>query len=186
LSVNNSSNASAVTSGFSSGFSAASLLCFIQHDNYTIGIVILKLNATETQQINTTVNQTTGIDANGNNITTPVNVSTGQTQQVNVLQQVIDGLNTSFGKPNQYQKNGYTYYQFSPKTSNNFTIGSQVFNYTDGISNSTLGNTLIVKDGYPYLFWIDMYIHEPNGTTNDTEALNTYNQILNTFKIGGK
>ena len=104
--------------GFSNGAFAYNL-CYIQNNNYNITIGIIKMNTTVSEPINVTVNQTTGIDANGNNITTPVNVSTEQTQDVNVdvFQQILVNMtNTTFGNaPNQYSKNGYTYYQFGAK-----------------------------------------------------------------------
>ena len=65
-------------------------------------------------QINQTVNQTIGLDSNGNNITGPVNVSTGNytNMTLNVLQSSLDTYTSLNGEqPKIYKKNGFTYYE---------------------------------------------------------------------------
>ena len=73
------------------------------------------------------------------------------------------------------------------KTSSNFTIFNKVYgNFSGNNSNATFEVTMITKPDYPYFFTTTIVINETNDKTNDTEGLNTYNQILNTFKIGQK
>ena len=146
---------------------------------YFIYINFLPINTTIETPINETVNQTVGIDSNGNNITSPVNITTNETQNVsiNVLQTVIDNYTATIGKPKVSTKNDYTYYELSSGTAEGVYM------------NETQYATLIEKKNYQYFFVILLSINdarEPGSNSHnyDSEGYNAYKKIVNSFKLG--
>ena len=160
---------------------------------FAVGISILPIKYNTTEDINTTVNQTVGLNTNGSNITAPVNMSTGQTQNitVDVLEEALNNLNNGFfngfvvegsGKPDIYTKNGYTYYAIGPQIIENSSVANP--GLYGKLLNETDYNTFITKDGFPYIIWIEMSYDETSNNQNNNEAYNGYKQIVNSFKIG--
>lgn len=142
---------------------------------YTILIYFSPINRTESVPINETVNQTVGFNSNGSTIVEPVNVTTPlnyKDETVNVLQRALDNFTASGGKLKTSTKNGLTHYDFGSGSSQGIYI------------NTTDYATIIVKNGTSYFFIVYLNIYEPEGSKNDVEGYNAYQQILNSFKIG--
>ncbi len=146
----------------------------VNNGGYTVYIYMSPINQTENVPVAQTVNQTVGLSSNGSAIVAPVNEGTyDQNENVNVLQTALDNYaNVTGNPPNQSSNNGFTDY--------NIGSGRSLSNYV----NTTEAATIIAKNGTPYFFIVYLSINEPVGGLNDTAGYNTYNKIIDTFKLG--
>ena len=155
---------------------------------YNIQIGIIPMTQNIQVPINQTVNQTVGLDSNGNNITGPVNVSTGNftNMTLNILQSTLDNYPSLSGEqPEIYKKNGFTYYELGNISSEEF---SEWFVYLPTIYNIPPGGvvytTFIKKAGLPYFFYIGCELEPTSNDQNNTEGYNGYQQIVDSFRLG--
>ena len=151
--------------------------------NIVLGIIPMTQNIQV--QINQTVNQTVGLDSNGNNITGPVNVSTGNFTNVtqNILQSSLDTYTSLSGEqPKIYKKNGFTYYELENITYEDFKqpIIFQCYQLPGGV----VYTTFIKKASLPYFFYIGYELEPTSNDQNNTEGYNGYQQIVDSFRLG--
>lgn len=155
---------------------------------FLIFVDVVPTNHTENVPINTTVNQTVGIDENGNNITAPSNESTNQTQtiSVNILEGAIDNYTKTTGKQiNKTNKNGFTYYELEPdiKENTSSTFSHDV-NTTGHVVNTTIYTTIIEKKGLPYFFMITLDNTQSPTYQYNNDGYTAYRKIVDSFRLG--
>lgn len=151
---------------------------------YEILIGVAPINSTESVPINQTINQTVGLSGNGSPIVAPVNVTTpdSKKENVNVLQETLNRYISSGGSVKNSTKNGFTYYDLGTGTEGSLAEGSLGGPFT--FNQNLVGNnyaTLIVKNGLPYFFVVELRLDDRQ--THDN-GYNAYQQIVNTFKLG--
>ena len=147
---------------------------------YNIQIGVIPMIQNIQVPINRTVNQTVGLDSNGNNITAPVNVSTGNFTNVtmNVLQNSLDNYTSLSGEqPDVYKKNGFTYYELG-------NITYEDFPEYNPIPDGAVYTTFIEKPGLPYFFYIGYELEQSSDNQTSTEGYNGYKQIVDSFRLG--
>lgn len=157
-----------------------------ENGSYEIVLGIIPMTQNIQVQINQTVNQTVGLDSNGNNITGPVNVSTGNFTNVtqNILQKSLDTYTSLSGEqPEISKKNGFTYYEME-----NITFQDLKQSYDLPIDYQLPGGviytTFIKKANLPYFFYIGYMLEPTSNDQNNTEGYNGYQQIVDSFRLG--
>ena len=156
---------------------------------FLIFVDVIPTNLTENVPINTTVNQTVGIDENGNNITELVNESTNQTKNitVNILEGAIDNYTKTTGKQvNKINKNGYTYYELEPdiKENTSSTFGHENISSNVGhVLNTTIYTTIIEKKGLPYFFMITLDNTQSPTYQYNNDGYTAYKRIVDSFRL---
>ncbi len=157
-------------------------VCALTSSSNKSAIVIYQIPLTTTKNT-TTTNQTHTVTPTNNSTNVTTNNSTSLTNttvvlSVDNLQAYLNQVSNRGGTTTKETNNGYTYYKSTNLKS--ALVDYNASSRTGGVTVINISETAIVKDGLS-----NFYVVELLTTDNSQDAVNAYNQIINTLRIIG-